>query len=75
MIEYERKFKITNSQKANILAAVAQLQAAPMLHLVDEVFLYQTSSFADFTQGDAVLRIRSENDNEKIRRTFSRQPR
>lgn len=69
MIEYERKFKITNSQKANLLVSVAQLQAAPTLHQVDEVFLYQTSSFADLTQGDAVLCIRSENDNEKTRRT------
>lgn len=66
MIEYERKYRINEQQKRSINQMTPGLSEAPLLHQVDEVFLYQKDSFETFIPGEAVVRIRTENNDTKL---------
>ncbi len=63
MLEIEKKFRITNSNKKEILAVWDKKNLTPCeIIQQDEVFLYGINSFSEFKQGEPVFRIRSVND-------------
>lgn len=70
MIEYERKFRIDNSQKQKILSKLPALKTTSILSQIDTVFLYDKSSFDTFTPGEAVIRTRAE--GSKVKLTYKR---
>jgi adenylate cyclase class 2 len=62
MIEIERKFKLTNKQRASIEKDLQKRYGTPKrIHQIDEVFLQGIDSFKDFTRGMPVIRLRTEN--------------
>lgn len=61
MIEVERKYRLTSSEHTSILAWMDQGGHPPQTQ-ADAIFL-QVPSFAEFTPGDPVVRIRTAEDN------------
>jgi adenylate cyclase class 2 len=62
MIEIERKFRLTPAQK-NSISDQLQSQYGPLetVHQIDQVFLQGIDSFAEFTKGQPVVRLRTMN--------------
>jgi adenylate cyclase, class 2 len=60
MIEIERKFRL-NPDQGSALDERLQADHGPLerVHQVDEVFLHGMTSFANFKQGDPVMRLRT----------------
>jgi adenylate cyclase class 2 len=72
MIEIERKFRLTNEKRASILKRIESEYGRLLpVHQVDEVFLMGMDSFATYTMGTSIARIRIE-DSEAIL-TYKRQ--
>src|SRR6266568_6879751 len=67
MIEIERKFRLKPEQKGNIEETLrADYGPLETIHQVDQVFLHGIDSFADFTRGDPVARLRTTNDETTL---------
>jgi adenylate cyclase, class 2 len=67
MIEIERKFHITPSQKRVIEERLQQhSNPSKAKHQIDVIFLYGITSFKDFTQGMPVVRLRTEDDSTRL---------
>ncbi|MGH7196733.1 MAG: class IV adenylate cyclase [Candidatus Saccharimonadales bacterium] len=63
MIEIERKFRLNTEQKGAIEQELgAHYGSLETVHQVDQVFLHGVDSFAGFTRGDPVVRLRTTND-------------
>ena len=67
MIEIERKFRLSPKKMVDIqhILEKESRKLTPM-HQVDQVFLYNISSFKDFEQGMPVMRLRTANGNTQL---------
>lgn len=63
MFEIEKKFKISESKKREVLNSWHQRKLLLSEYSqTDEIFLYGVNSFKEFTQGDPVIRLRKNNN-------------
>ena len=63
MIEVERKFRLSGRQKQAIAERLRnQYGDTAVVRQSDKVFLQGIDSFAEFTQGMPIMRLRTEND-------------
>jgi len=71
MIEIERKFRLSQEKKAQILNSL-ETQGADLtpIHQIDQVFLHGIESFKEFKPGMPVVRLRTV--NEKTTLTYKR---
>ncbi|HET7302588.1 MAG TPA: class IV adenylate cyclase [Candidatus Saccharimonadales bacterium] len=63
MIEVERKYRIATGHQEDILSKMAAMGEVSTVSQADSVYLRGARSFAEFTKGDPVVRIRQVDDS------------
>lgn len=66
MIEVERKYRLAAGQQEDIRAKMDDMGEVETVSQADAVFLRGARSFAEFTKGDPVVRIRTTNNNTTL---------